>query len=238
MLRVPLVVVGGWSVGVVSGDVRWRIENTRGWKVLESNLWVKVSEFQTYKIQTSVGPANALVLSVIRSRDPGKLHSEHMTHIRLKTCVRVVFWKKNKKNSETQCGPARSRRTKKVTSPSLDQMLSWPSRDRYETDVLTQCADGEPRWGCREEEEVPPPCRLWFPQSSAVRVCKAIRRVTDWGKYPPRTPLNFDPWHVIRCCWEDFLLFSLPQVHDALILVGPPAGSPLTAWWYEWHTRG
>lgn len=178
MLRVPLVVIGGWAVGVVSGDARWRIENTRGWKVLDSNLWVKVSEFETYKKPMRWS---------CRSFDRTILENSTLNtwHIRLKTCVRVAFWEKKKKTTFRNTARAGSvkKNKKKVTSPSLDQMLSWPSRDRYETDVLTQCADGEPRWGCREEE-VPPPCRLWFPQSSAVRVCKAIRRVTDCEKSP------------------------------------------------------
>lgn len=117
MLRVPLVVVGGWAVGVVSGDVRWRIENTRGWKVLESNLWVKVSEFQTYKIKTSVGPANALVLSVIWSRDPGKLNSEHLTHPIENMCQGCVSKKKIQKHSAGRLGQEEE---KKMTSPSLD----------------------------------------------------------------------------------------------------------------------
>lgn len=136
MLRVPLVVVGGWAVGVVSGDVWWRIENTRGWKVLESNLWVKVSEFQTYKIKTSGDPPTRWSC---RSFDRTILENSTLNtwHIRLKTHGRVVFWKKKKTFSETQCGPARSRRTKKVTSPSLDQMLSWPSRDK----VRDRCVD-------------------------------------------------------------------------------------------------
>lgn len=216
MLRVPLVVVGGWAVGVVSGDVWWRIENTRGWKVLESNLWVKVSEFQTYKIKTSGDPPTRWSC---RSFDRTILENSTLNtwHIRLKTHVRVVFWKKKKHFKKHSAGRLGQEEQKKWRHHLWIKCCLGRAVIRYETDVLTLCADGEPRWGCREEE-VPPPCRLWFPQSSAVRVCKAIRRVADCEKDPENSTQLWS----LTC--DQMLLEGFP-------LVFSPAGPQCFLFW-------